>query len=54
MKLFNTINNTLNKSMLTIILMFLFFILTISLMHNVYAGKPTISLNAPASFPVDI
>lgn len=22
--------------------------------HNVYAGKPVISLNAPVSFPVDI
>ncbi len=22
--------------------------------HNVYAGKPIISLNAPVSFPVDI
>lgn len=22
--------------------------------HNVYAGKPVISLNSPVSFPVDI
>lgn len=25
-----------------------------AILHKVYAGKPTISLNSPVSFPVDI
>jgi len=32
-----------------ILLMFMF-----TLIHKAYAGKSTISLNSPASFPVDI
>ena len=29
-------------------------LLASNMIHNVYAGKPIISLNAPVSFPVDI
>lgn len=29
-------------------------IIASSMAHNVYAGKPIISLNSPVSFPVDI
>ncbi|EEF79829.1 hypothetical protein [Methylophaga thiooxydans] len=29
-------------------------LLASTMLHNVYAGKPFISLNAPVSFPVDI
>ena len=27
---------------------------SLALLHKAYAGKPAISLNSPASFPVDI
>jgi len=50
MRLSNSINKRMILAGLSIILLSLMF----TLIHKTYAGKPTISLNSPASFPVDI
>ncbi len=42
------------KKWLLIALSIVVFVLTITMVKNVYAGKPIISLNSPVSFPVDI
>ncbi|KKM95908.1 hypothetical protein LCGC14_1183420 [marine sediment metagenome] len=42
------------KKWLVIVLSISVFLITITMVKNVYAGKPIISLNSPVSFPVDI
>jgi hypothetical protein len=44
----------INKRMIFAGLAIVLLMLTFTLIHKAYAGKPTISLNSPASFPVDI
>ncbi len=44
----------INKRMIFAGLSIILLILAFTLIHKAYAGKPTISLNSPASFPVDI
>ena len=44
----------INKRMILASLFIVFLILSFTLIQKVYAGKPTISLNSPASFPIDI
>lgn len=42
------------KKWLLIALSVVVFVLAITMVKNVYAGNPIISLNSPVSFPVDI
>jgi len=44
----------INKRMVLAGLSVILLMLTFTLIHKAYAGKPTISLNSPVSFPVDI
>ena len=39
---------------LAVLLVTLLLLFSTIILHKVYAGKPTISLNSPVSFPVDI
>ena len=43
-----------NKKMILAGLIVVLLILSSALVHNAYAGKSKLSLNSPASFPVDI
>ena len=53
--LFTEVNNMAQlKKWLLIALSVVVFVLAITMVKNVYAGKPIISLNSPVSFPVDI
>jgi hypothetical protein len=45
---------SINKRMILVSLSIVLLMLTVTLIHKAYAGKLTISLNSPASFPVDI
>jgi hypothetical protein len=45
---------TINKRIIFVGLSVVLLMLTFALIHKSYAGKPTISLNSPASFPIDI
>ena len=45
---------SINKRMVVISLCIVLLALTSVLIHKAYAGKPTISLNSPVSFPIDI
>ncbi len=42
------------RSRLLLLLMLSIILIAITMQQKVHAGKPTISLNSPASFPVDI
>jgi len=42
------------KRMVVISLFIVLLVLTSALIHKAYAGKATISLNSPVSFPIDI
>jgi ABC-type lipoprotein release transport system permease subunit len=42
------------KKIILILITVIVLIIASSMAHNVYAGKPIISLNSPVSFPVDI
>ncbi len=42
------------RSRLIVLLMFTIMLIAMTMQQKVQAGKPTISLNSPASFPVDI
>lgn len=42
------------KKMLFISITLLLFLAFLLVLHDAYADKPIISLNAPVSFPVDI
>ncbi len=44
----------MKKKTILIITLGLCFLMSSLYLHKVYAGKPTISLNSPVSFPVDI
>ena len=48
------LSNSINKRMILAGLSIIFLMLAVTLVHKAHAGKPTISLNSPASFPVDI
>ncbi|MEQ8427890.1 MAG: hypothetical protein RLT87_02100 [Gammaproteobacteria bacterium] len=45
---------TTSRGKLVVLLMMLLLLFSTAILHKVYAGKPTISLNSPVSFPVDI
>jgi len=45
---------SINKRMILTGLSIILLMLAFTLIHKAYAGKPTISLNSPASFLVDI
>lgn len=42
------------RGKLVVLFMTLLLLFSTAILHKVYAGKPTISLNSPVSFPVDI
>ncbi len=46
--------STINKKVIYAGLVLLLLTISFAIVHKVYAGKPTVSLNSPASFPVDI
>lgn len=48
------LSDSINKRMIVAGLSIILLLLAFTLIHKAYAGKPTISLNSPASFPVDI
>ncbi len=48
------LSDSINKRMIVAGLSIILLMLAFTLVHKAYAGKPTISLNSPASFPVDI
>ena len=48
------LSNSINKRMILAGLFIILLMLAFTLVHKAHAGKPTISLNSPASFPVDI
>jgi hypothetical protein len=48
------LSNSINKRMILAGLSIILLMLAFTLVHKAHAGKPTISLNSPASFPVDI
>lgn len=43
-----------HKQMILLSLLVILVLAMLALAHKSYAGKPQISLNTPASFPVDI
>lgn len=45
---------TTRRGKLVVLLMTMLLLFSAAVLHKVYAGKPTISLNSPVSFPVDI
>lgn len=49
-----SLSRSINKRKIIVLLSLVFLILAFTVIHNVYAGKPTINLNSPVSFPVDI
>ncbi len=47
-------NTASRKRFLLVVFLTILFVFSSAMLHKVYAGKPTISLNSPVSFPVDI
>jgi len=48
------LSNSRKKRTILISLFIALLVFSFSLVHKAYAGKSTLSLNSPASFPIDI